>query len=167
MYLASEIIKKKGRHLFITPTDEQTCVSVNLALLADPDLTMSEAISVGRSIHIRLGLSVDVKVAFNDNVRFEVVKLLSFTPRWVKVTKKPGQISNILNAYVGAGLSPFVIAQGSKIILIVDNNFQLRFIDSFSFIPIPLREFPEASGCKTQLKKGYLPHKFTDFSKNG
>lgn len=71
MYLASEIIKKKGRHLFITPTDKQTCFSVNLALLADPDLTMSEAISVGRSIHIRSGLSVDVKVAFNDNVRFE------------------------------------------------------------------------------------------------
>lgn len=59
----------------------------------------------------------------------------------------------ILNAYVGEGLSPFVIAQGSKIILIVDNNFQLKFIYSFSFIPIPLRAFPEALSCKTQLKK--------------
>lgn len=73
----------------------------------------------------------------------------------------------ILNTYVGEGLSTFVIAQGSKIILIVDNNFQLKFIDSFSFIPIPLRAFPEALGCQTQLKKGYFPRKFNDFSKNG
>ncbi|XP_054622457.1 uncharacterized protein LOC129182178 [Dunckerocampus dactyliophorus] len=73
----------------------------------------------------------------------------------------------ILNAYVTQGLSPSVIAQGSKIILILDNDFQLKFIDSFSFIPIPLRDFSKALGCKTQLKKGYFPHRFTDLSKNG
>lgn len=55
----------------LPPLMNKHVFAVNLALLADPDLTTSEAISVGRRIHIRSGLSVDVKVAFNDIVRFE------------------------------------------------------------------------------------------------
>ena len=72
----------------------------------------------------------------------------------------------ILNAYVNQGISPPVIANGSKITLIHDVKFDMRFIDSFSFIPIPLRDFPKALGCKTQLKKGYFPHKFTDVDRD-
>ena len=53
--------------------------------------------------------------------------------------------------------TPNVINCGSKLLLISFNN--VKIIDSFSFIPIGLAEFPKAFGIK-ELKKGFFPHLF-------
>ena len=49
------------------------------------------------------------------------------------------------------------IVNGTKILLIETED--LRIIDSLSFIPIPLCDFPKTFGI-TELKKGFFPHKF-------
>ena len=38
-------------------------------------------------------------------------------------------------------------------------NYNIRFIDSISFTPTPLRDFPKTFGLK-EIAKGYFPHKF-------
>ena len=49
------------------------------------------------------------------------------------------------------------IVNGTKILLKETEN--LRIIDSLSFIPIPLCDFPKTFRI-TELKKGFFPHKF-------
>ena len=56
------------------------------------------------------------------------------------------------------GLAPKVIMKGSQIISMQVGN--LKFIDSFSFIPLPLSKFQETFNLPPQLKKGYFPHMF-------
>ena len=59
---------------------------------------------------------------------------------------------------------PVVINNGSKIMSIIFNS--VKVIDSYSFIPIGLAEFPKAFGNK-ELKKGFFPHYFnTDENQN-
>ena len=38
-------------------------------------------------------------------------------------------------------------------------DYNMRFIDSISFTPMPLRDFPKTFGLK-EIAKGYFPHKF-------
>ncbi|XP_048879705.1 uncharacterized protein LOC125748000 isoform X1 [Brienomyrus brachyistius] len=68
----------------------------------------------------------------------------------------------VLNAMVKEGVEPRVVSQGNKIILILDSVFEQRYIDSHSFLSMPLRKIPDAMGCSTQMRKGYFPHHFTD-----
>ena len=58
------------------------------------------------------------------------------------------------------GVKPKIIHNGQKIMqLEVMNGHNIRFIDSISFIPMPLRKFPKTFGL-TEIAKGYFPHKF-------
>ena len=41
----------------------------------------------------------------------------------------------------------------------VQLDYNIHFIDSISFIPQPLRDFPKTLGL-VELAKGYFPHKF-------
>lgn len=41
----------------------------------------------------------------------------------------------------------------------VKQEFNIRFIDSLSFILMPLKAFPKTSGLN-ELCKGYIPHYF-------
>ncbi|KAF7654999.1 hypothetical protein LDENG_00062190 [Lucifuga dentata] len=50
--------------------------------------------------------------------------------------------------------------QGSKIICFTDPDFDLKFIDSLSFLPMRLSAMPKALGFVDQAK-GYFPHCFS------
>lgn len=54
---------------------------------------------------------------------------------------------------------PFVIWGGQKIITMSIKELGIRFIDSLSFLTMPLKAFPKTFG-QTELKKGYFPHWF-------
>tara|TARA_R110000737_G_scaffold9316_2_gene25072 strand:+ start:99 stop:4193 length:4095 start_codon:yes stop_codon:yes gene_type:complete len=54
---------------------------------------------------------------------------------------------------------PFIIWGGQKIITMSIKELGIRFIDSLSFITMPLKCFPKTFGQK-ELKKGYFPHWF-------
>ncbi|KAF4528493.1 hypothetical protein B566_EDAN016897 [Ephemera danica] len=56
------------------------------------------------------------------------------------------------------GLAPKVIMKGTQIISIEVGN--LKFIDSFSFIPLPLSKFQATFNLPPALKKGFFPHFF-------
>ena len=64
-------------------------------------------------------------------------------------------------------IKPHVIYNGQKILqLTVHSDYNIRFIDSISFIPMPLRDFPKTFGLE-ELSKGYFPHEFnTDENQN-
>ncbi len=51
------------------------------------------------------------------------------------------------------------IKTGLKILSLDVNDFKCKFLDSHSFIPMPLTKFPSTFGL-TELKKGYFPHFF-------
>lgn len=57
------------------------------------------------------------------------------------------------------GYQPKVIPQGSKLMYIEVTALQMRFIDSFNFLPMALSKLPKTFG-KTELAKGYFPHLF-------
>ena len=60
------------------------------------------------------------------------------------------------------GVKPNIIQNGEKIMLVeVKKDYNIRFVDSLSFIPIPLREFPKTFGLD-ELAKGYFPHYFNN-----
>lgn len=63
----------------------------------------------------------------------------------------------IINNKAPFDSEPFVICQGSKILCIRYRN--VKIIDSYSFIPIPLSDFPSAFGISEE-KKGFFPHLF-------
>ena len=52
---------------------------------------------------------------------------------------------------------PEIILNGTKILTLKFRG--VRFIDSFSFIPMALEKFPKTFGL-TELKKGFCPHLF-------
>ena len=54
---------------------------------------------------------------------------------------------------------PFTIFAGQKIMCLSIKELQIRFIDSLSFLTMPLKAFPKVFGEK-ELKKGYFPHWF-------
>ena len=56
-------------------------------------------------------------------------------------------------------LNPETIYSGNKIIMMKVRKFGIRFIDSFNFIPQPLKAFPKTFGL-SELKKGYFQHYF-------
>lgn len=65
----------------------------------------------------------------------------------------------ILGWLLEQGLKPTVIPNGSKFLSIKVKALNISFIDSFSFLPMPLSRLPESFGIK-ELCKGYFPHLF-------
>lgn len=54
---------------------------------------------------------------------------------------------------------PEVIVTGCKCNYMYFNDRDIRFIDSYSFLPMPLAKFPETFGFN-ERRKGYFPHYF-------
>lgn len=65
----------------------------------------------------------------------------------------------LLSYIISQSVKPQVILNGSKILSIVHPKFNVRVIDSFSFIPMALSKMPKTFGLD-ELKKGYFPHLF-------
>ena len=61
--------------------------------------------------------------------------------------------------YANTQYEPFVIWGGQKIIYLSIKELNIRFIDSLSFLTMPLSKFPKTFGEK-ELKKGFFPHWF-------
>ena len=61
--------------------------------------------------------------------------------------------------YANTDYQPFIIFAGSKIMYLSIKELSIRFIDSLSFLTMPLKAFPKTFGQK-ELKKGYFPHWF-------
>ena len=57
------------------------------------------------------------------------------------------------------GIVPEVIMRGAKILSLFVEMFNIKFIDSLSFIPMRLADFPKTFGID-ELAKGYFPHLF-------
>ncbi|KAB5567811.1 hypothetical protein PHYPO_G00237130, partial [Pangasianodon hypophthalmus] len=67
----------------------------------------------------------------------------------------------VLKGMLKEGLSPrHILMTGSKILSFEDPHYELKFIDSLSFLPMRLSDFPKALGFTDQTK-GYFPHKFS------
>ena len=54
---------------------------------------------------------------------------------------------------------PEVIMRGAKILMMYVPMLKIKFIDSLSFIPMRLADFPKTFGLN-ELAKGYFPHLF-------
>jgi hypothetical protein len=67
----------------------------------------------------------------------------------------------ILKYLVDNGHEPFTIYQGGKIMMMSwgKGKNAIRWIDSLSFLLMPLKKFPKTFGVK-ELTKGYFPHFF-------
>ena len=66
----------------------------------------------------------------------------------------------IHNWILSRGIKPNIISNGQKLLsLEIKLDYNIRFIDSISFIPMALKEFPKTFGL-AGLCKGYFPHKF-------
>ena len=65
------------------------------------------------------------------------------------------------------GIKPNIISNGQKLLCLeLKSEYNIRFIDSISFIQSALKEFPKTFDL-TELCKGYFPHKFnTDENQN-
>ena len=57
------------------------------------------------------------------------------------------------------GVIPEVIMRGAKILTMYVPMLKIKFIDSLSFIPMRLADFPKTFGLN-ELAKGYFPHLF-------
>ena len=57
------------------------------------------------------------------------------------------------------GIVPEVIMRGAKLLTINVPMLNIKFIDSLSFVPMKLANFPKTFGM-TELAKGYFPHLF-------
>ena len=52
-----------------------------------------------------------------------------------------------------------IVLTGAKILSMTIPMFNIKFVDSLNFIPMPLAKFPKTFGM-TELCKGYFPHNF-------
>ncbi|GFS38670.1 DNA_pol_B_2 domain-containing protein [Nephila pilipes] len=65
----------------------------------------------------------------------------------------------ILRWMLEQGQCPRVIPNGSKVMCIVLPALNIRIIDSFNFLPMPLSRLPKTFGLE-ELAKEYFPHLF-------
>ena len=66
----------------------------------------------------------------------------------------------ILNHCIHNNIKHKAIYDGSKIMYLeIFHGLHLRFVDSFNFLAMPLKDMPSTFGL-TELKKGYFPHLF-------
>tara|TARA_R110000824_G_scaffold2946_2_gene13443 strand:- start:82 stop:3975 length:3894 start_codon:yes stop_codon:yes gene_type:complete len=61
--------------------------------------------------------------------------------------------------YTKTTIKPFIIYNGSKIMLISIKELKMRMIDSLNFLTMRLSDMPKTFGIN-ELKKGYFPHYF-------
>lgn len=66
----------------------------------------------------------------------------------------------ILSPLVEGNKTPSLIAQGSKILCFEDPDFNQKYIDSASFMQMPLSKLPKVFGFENSIK-GYFPHHFS------
>ncbi|KAK2848567.1 hypothetical protein Q5P01_008401 [Channa striata] len=66
----------------------------------------------------------------------------------------------IVKTMISMGIMPEMVLQGSKLVLFVEPDFGLRFIDSAAFLPFPLATLPKAMGFPDEIKE-YFPHQIT------
>ncbi|GBM75550.1 hypothetical protein AVEN_180660-1 [Araneus ventricosus] len=57
------------------------------------------------------------------------------------------------------GVSPGVIPNGSKLMLITHTELNIKIIDSFNFLPMALSKLPSCFGL-SEIKKGFFPQLF-------
>lgn len=65
----------------------------------------------------------------------------------------------MLEYFTKQGTAPRLIMRGSKVLLMYDDSYKQRWLDSFSFLPMRLSKTPAALGFE-DVKKGYFPHLF-------
>ncbi|KAL3983293.1 interferon-induced GTP-binding protein Mx [Sarotherodon galilaeus] len=65
----------------------------------------------------------------------------------------------LLEYMVKQCITPTVTMRGSRVILMHDKEYDQRWIDSFSFLPMGLAKIPSALGFQ-DLQKGHFPHRF-------
>ncbi|XP_029975791.1 uncharacterized protein LOC115408984 [Salarias fasciatus] len=66
----------------------------------------------------------------------------------------------IVNTMVKLGIEPSLIMMGGKILKLSESDYNLKFIDSLSFLSMRLSDMPKAMGFEDQ-SKGFFPHKFS------
>ncbi|XP_048849493.1 uncharacterized protein LOC125719075 [Brienomyrus brachyistius] len=71
--LASEIISKKAKHMFIINNDTNACFAINLAHLLHENLADAEAEKLGLELQEKAGFNPDHTVALNDIINFEKI----------------------------------------------------------------------------------------------
>ncbi|XP_072572595.1 uncharacterized protein [Paramormyrops kingsleyae] len=71
--LASEIISKKAKHMFIIQNDSRACFAINLAHLLHENFTDAEAEKLGLELQEKAGFTPDYAVALNDIINFEKI----------------------------------------------------------------------------------------------
>ena len=59
-----------------------------------------------------------------------------------------------------------IIYRGSKLLYMVVPGYEIRFIDSYCFLSIPLANFPKAMGFSNE-EKGYFPYLFNTWYNSG
>lgn len=62
---------------------------------------------------------------------------------------------------------PDVIMTGRKIMCIKVPAINLKFVDSLSFLPMPLKAIPKAMGLPTEVSKGDFPHRLNRMENMG
>ncbi|XP_048053134.1 uncharacterized protein LOC125272385 isoform X1 [Megalobrama amblycephala] len=65
----------------------------------------------------------------------------------------------LLEYFTRMGIAPKITMRGCRLILMFDEAYKQRFIDSYSFIPMRLAKTPAAFNL-TNAEKGYFPHHF-------
>ena len=100
--------------------------------------------------------------------------LLSRLREWSK--KKKRAFKNVVFAHCGAkfdhhflfremirqGLTPSIIKKGNQFLCISLAKDNLKFLDSYRFIPLRLAEFHKSLGLTGEHKKSFWPHKLTE-----
>ena len=69
----------------------------------------------------------------------------------------------LINYLIDNGIKPNLIYSGSKILYGYVKGLKIRIIDSLSFIPKPLADFPKTFGLEN-YEKGFFPHHFNKWS---
>lgn len=65
----------------------------------------------------------------------------------------------ILKCLVDQRMKPYCICNGAKIMFMEIPKLRIRFIDTLTFLQMPLKAFPKTFGLN-ELKKVYFPHYF-------
>jgi hypothetical protein len=65
----------------------------------------------------------------------------------------------VLEYMTKQGIIPFIVMKGSRVVMMRDDAYSQRWVDSFSFLPMRLAKAPEALDFE-DMAKGHFPHKF-------
>lgn len=57
-------------------------------------------------------------------------------------------------------ITPYIIHQGGKVLMMLFKSLNIRFIDSLAFFQCPLKELPSMFGFEKEVRKGDFPHSY-------